>query len=130
MHSPELRDKFFALRSRGMSLAGISRKLNIPKSTLGDWNTEHLAELIRERAIKFEDLESQVGFNIEHDLLRLLSRLRICEHELDKRRPDLFSTRELLRVINATRREYYRRRHILMAALESPKFYAAKPDKT
>lgn len=110
---------FIQLRARGISLGVISAELNVPKSTLGDWDKSFAEEIARLRAIEWEAVEEQFGRTLEKDLRAMAERIRKWEGRIDRMNPDHFKVREVLAVLRETRREYFRRRAILMAPLEN-----------
>ena len=109
---------FVQLRARGISLGVISNELDVPKSTLGDWDKSFSVEIARLRAIEWEAVEDQFGRTLEKDLRAMAERIRKWEARIDRMNPDHFKVREVLAVLRETRREYFRRRAILMAPLE------------
>jgi len=90
----------------------------VPKSTLGDWDKQLHDEIARLRAIEWEAIEEQFGRTIEQDLRAMAERIRKWEARIDRMNPDHFNIRHVLAVLRETRREYFRRRAILMAPLE------------
>src|SRR5688572_7434741 len=120
MHSPNTIQQFIHLRSIGKTLMGISDALHVPISTVGDWNKRYADHIRHERAVKWEFCENSAGLALEADLIRLSIRIRACEKELERRPLTDMSTAELLRLLSASRREYFRRRNPLLAPLERP----------
>jgi hypothetical protein len=110
---------FIQLRARGVSLGVISTQIDVPKSTLGDWDKSFADEIARLRAIEWEAVEEQFGRTLEKDLCAMAERIRKWEARIDRMNPDHFKVREVLAVLRETRREYFRRRAILMAPLEN-----------
>ena len=110
---------FVQLRARGISLGVISAQLDVPKSTLGDWDKSFADEIARLRAIEWEAVEERFGRTLEQDLCAMAQRIRKWEARIDRMNPDHFKVREVLAVLRETRREYFRRRAILMAPLEN-----------
>jgi hypothetical protein len=129
MHSPDKIQAFLDLRSKGNCLAFISQDIDVPISTLSDWNRRYALEIDTSRATKWEFGEQTIGLNAEADLVRIAQRLHVCERELDRRPIAHMTTTELLRVISLWRREYFRRRNRLLAPLERPsRFPESKSD--
>lgn len=118
MHPPEKIQQFFELRSRGNCLGYISTAINVPTSTLGDWNRRYAVDIEACRACKWEAAEQAVKFNSEADLVRVIQRLNAFERELDRRPLGSMSVGELVRVISLWRREYFRRRNALLRPIE------------
>ena len=118
MHSLDKIQLFLDLRSKGNCLAYISSAIDVPVSTLGDWNRRYVLEIDASRAAKWESAEQSLQFNPEADLIRISQRIHACEKELDRRPIARMRVRELVRVISLWRREYFRRRNLLLAPIE------------
>jgi hypothetical protein len=118
-YTDKTRYLFVQLRARGISLGVISTQLDVPKSTLGDWDKSFADEIARLRAIEWEVVEEKFGRTLEQDLCAMAERIRKWEARIDRMNPDHFRVREVLAVLRETRREYFRRRAILMAPLDN-----------
>jgi len=116
----ETRTTFLQLRARGTSLGAISTQLSVPKSTLSDWDKQLADEISRLRAIEWEAVEEELGRTLEQDLRKMAERIRKWEARIDRMNPDHFDIRQALALVRETRREYFRRRAILMAPLARP----------
>ncbi len=116
----ETRTTFLQLRARGTSLGAISTELSVPKSTLSDWDKQLADEISRLRAIEWEAVEEELGRTLEQDLRKMAERIRKWEARIDRMNPDHFDIRQALALVRETRREYFRRRAILMAPLARP----------
>ena len=130
MHSSDVIAQFVDLRIRGNTLVEISDKLSIPKSTLHDWEKRHFDEIQLGRAAAWEYVEAGVGLSREADLIRLGTRLQLCEEELSRRSLAKMSDSEVIRLTFATRREYFKRRDPLLKPLEHPRRHTPTPNLT
>lgn len=111
----ETKHQFIQLRARDISLGKIAEQLDVPKSTLGTWNQDFEPEINRLRRLEWEEVEAQFANSVTDDLKRILTRIRAAEDELDKRQLKYFDMRELFQLIRESRREYDRKRALLMA---------------
>ena len=118
MHSNDVKNQFIAMRSRGLSLSKIADELHIPKSTLGDWDKQHEAEINRLRLIEWEEVEADFAASLQDDLKRVMKRVRAAEDELDRRQLKYFTMQELFQLIRENRREYSRKRALLSVPVE------------
>src|SRR5688572_21126127 len=114
MHSTDLKHQFVTLRARGLALGKIAEQLNIPKSTLGRWQAECEEEIQQLQRIRWEEIEEQYGYTLQDDLKRIMKRLRAAEDQLDARSLERFSRRELFQLIRESRREYEKKRALLL----------------
>jgi hypothetical protein len=110
--------QFINLRAQGRSLGHLAIQLDIPRSTLGDWNKLHREEIDLQRAMKWEQCEASSQLAREKDLVRLTLLIHKCQDELDRRSVARFSNSELLRLLFSARRDYFKRRDPLVAPLE------------
>src|SRR5687767_12007612 len=118
--------QFIELRAQGRSIGHLSDELNIPYSTLGDWNKRHREQIDFKRALKWEQCEASSQLAREKDLIRLTFLIHKCQNELDRRPIHNFSNSELLRLLFTARRDYFKRRDPLVAPLERPQLVAAE----
>lgn len=93
MHSNEEKAAFLVLRANGWSLAKISNRLNIPKSTLFHWETEHRAQIHMVKCIHVEKLQEKYLPSFEEELQHLSSYLArietaLAKHNFDSMRPE------------------------------------------
>src|SRR5688500_16699388 len=114
MHSTDLKHEFVTLRARGLALGKIAEQLNVPKSTLGRWLAECEEEVQQLQRIEWEEIEEQYGYTLQDDLKRIMKRLRAAEDQLDARSLERFSRRELFQLIRESRREYEKKRALLL----------------
>jgi hypothetical protein len=73
MHTTEQRNSFLLLRANGWSLRKISAKLNIPKSTLFDWECVHRAQIDLLKSMRGEKLPPISPPKYKEDLQRVHS---------------------------------------------------------
>src|SRR5688500_814817 len=114
MHSTDLKHEFVTLRARGLALSKIAEQLNVPKSTLGRWQSECEEDIQQLQRIEWEEIEEQYGYTLQDDLKRIMKRLRAAEDQLDARSLERFSRRELFQLIRESRREYEKKRALLL----------------
>src|SRR5688572_17140397 len=114
MHSTDLKHEFITLRARGLALSKIAEQLNIPKSTLGRWQADCEEEIQQLQRIEWEEIEEQYGYTLQDDLRRIMKRLRAAEDQLDARSLERFTRRELFQLIRESRREYEKKRALLL----------------
>ena len=88
---------FIELRALGRSLSDISHQLNIPHSTLGDWNTRYHHNIALQQAIQWDRFEAGSELAREKDLARLILLIQQCQCELDNRPVQSFTNSELMR---------------------------------
>src|SRR5688572_7174850 len=122
MHPTDTKHQFVTLRARGLALGEISEQLNVPKSTLGRWQSDCEEEIQQLQRIEWEEIEAQYGYTLQDDLSRIMKRLRAAEDQLDSRSLERFTRRELFQLIRESRREYEKKRALL--------FGTPKRDKT
>jgi hypothetical protein len=114
MHSTDTKHQFVTLRARGLALGKISEQLDVPKSTLGRWQSDCEEEIQHLQRIEWEEIEAQYGYTLQDDLRRIMKRLRAAEDQLDARSLERFTRRELLQLIRESRREYEKKRALLL----------------
>src|SRR5688500_18893442 len=101
---------FTQLRARGISLGAISAELDVPKSTLGDWDKQLSVEFGRLRAIEWGPSTNCLARTLEQHIRAMAERIRKWEALINRMNPADFRVREALAVLRETRREYFRRR--------------------
>jgi hypothetical protein len=102
-HPDETKTKFLELRAAGMPYSRIATELNVTKTTLIDWARKHKARIDNLRAIELEAAQERFLGSRERQIEILGARLRALEHELDKRKPEYMTYRELNELIRETR---------------------------
>ena len=103
-HPDETKTKFFELRAAGMPYSRIATELNVTKTTLIGWARKHKARIDNLRAIELEAAQERFLGSREKQIEILGARLRTLEQELDKRKPEYMTYRELNELIRETRR--------------------------
>lgn len=100
MKDLETKEKFIELRARGLSFNKIAEEIRVSKPTLLKWNSEFGKEIGNRRYLASEEL-------LERYQLMKASRMEIFAktlsqalQELQTRKFDLLSTKELLTLIN------------------------------
>ena len=116
LHTPEIRQKFIALRADAHSIPKIASLLSVAQSTLRLWEKDDALEIAHLRRSYWEDAEDKVGITIEHRLRRMAAWIKGAEDELEKRHFDLMNNRDLMRFLRESRREYFRLRAMLFNA--------------
>src|SRR5688500_10863563 len=121
MHSTDLKHEFVILRARGLALGKIAEQLDVPKSTLGRWQSDCEEEIQQLQRIEWEEIEAQYGYTLQDDLRRIMKRMRAAEDQLDARSLERFTRRELLQLIRESRREYEKKRALLFGTSKRDK---------
>jgi hypothetical protein len=93
--SPKL-TSFITLRANGWSLASISLEINVPKSTLWEWDTKHQDQIRRLKQVQLEKFQERFLSTYEDELARLSFYLITIEAALKKCRFDDMSPAFLL----------------------------------
>src|SRR5688572_2357548 len=96
-HSPKL-PSFIALRANGWSLASISLQIDVPKSTLWDWETKHRDQILRLQQFQLEKFQERFLPTYEDELARLSLYLRNVQTALENCRFDDLSPAFLLQM--------------------------------
>ena len=128
MRTKENKLELIALRARGLSLGDIAEELNVPRSTLGRWEQDCEAEILRLQRVEWRKIEANYAYSIQDDLERIIKRIRAAEDELDKRKLEYFDKSELFQLIREYRREYQKRRAILMTPEKMVQSGTSSPD--
>src|SRR5688572_19491791 len=115
-HSTETKNQFIELRARGVSFGKISEQLNVPRSTLGRWEQDCEPEIVRLQRIEWQEIEANHAYSLQDDLQRIMKRIRAAEEELDRRKLGYFTMPELFQFIREYRREYAKKRAILIGS--------------
>ena len=102
-HPDETKTKFFELRAAGVPYSRIAAELKVTKCTLIDWARKHKARIDNLRAIELEAAQERFLGSREKQIEILGARLRALEQELDKRKPEYMTYRELNELIRETR---------------------------
>lgn len=84
MHESPKLTSFIALRANGWSLAEISYKINVPKSTLWEWDTKHHDQILRLKQLQLEKFQQRFLPTFEEELARLSSYLSRIEAALQQ----------------------------------------------
>ena len=96
MKETSQRNKFVALRARGLSFANIAKQLNISKPTLIRWSRDLKEDIANLVEIEREELRKKYRLTMEHRLEMFTAELgKICA-ELQKRDLSDLSTNALL----------------------------------
>ena len=104
MHHPdETKTKFFELRAAGVPYSRIAAEIKVTKCTLIDWARKHKARIDNLRAIELEAAQERFLGSREKQIETLGARLRVLEQELDRRKPEYMTYRELNELIRETR---------------------------
>jgi len=82
MHDKDKLTKFVALRANGWSITRISRELNIPKSTIWDWDCKEAAIIHFVKYLQLEKLQEKFLPTYENELQQLTSYLTRVEEAL------------------------------------------------
>jgi transposase-like protein len=85
MHTPEIRQKFVALRAQGWTYARIQSELGVARSTLYEWSRQLRFDLQNERAIVLDELQDRVLGSRQHRVGQLSQKLARVEEELRQR---------------------------------------------
>jgi hypothetical protein len=129
-HPVHAKNAFVELRAQGLTFRAIAARIDVPKSTLQRWDAECWPQIQRLRALEWEAVEAQLGRRMEDDLKALAARIHKWEAVLDRIDPECCDLRDVLRVVRECRREYLRRRAVLMAPLEGKSRHRpAQPDQ-
>jgi hypothetical protein len=99
MHTTEQRNSFLLLRGNGWSLRKISAKLNIPKSTLFNWECLHRAQIDLLKSMRGERLQQISSPKYKEDLQRVSSFIARLELALQRRAFDHMSPAFLLQTV-------------------------------
>jgi hypothetical protein len=83
MHDSPKLTSFIALRANGWSLASIAREINVPKSTLWDWDNKHQNEIHLLKHLQLEKLQEKYLPTYEEELSKLRSYLDRLEAALE-----------------------------------------------
>jgi len=83
MHDSPKLTSFIALRANGWSLASIAREIDVPKSTLWEWDTKHQDEIYQLKHLQLERLQEKYLPTYEEELSRLRSYLDRIEAALE-----------------------------------------------
>jgi hypothetical protein len=96
MHDSPKLTSFITLRANGWSLASISLEINVPKSTLWEWETKHQDQIRRLKQVQLEKFQERFLSTYEDELARLSFYLITIEAALKKCRFDRMSPAFLL----------------------------------
>jgi hypothetical protein len=102
-HPDETKTKFFELRAVGIPYSRIATDLNVAKSTLIEWARKYKSRIDNLRAIELEAAQERFLGSREKQIETLGARLRALEQELDRRKPEYMTYRELNELIRETR---------------------------
>lgn len=83
MHDSPKLTAFIALRANGWSLASISLEIDVPKSTLWDWDTKHRDQVLRLKQFQLEKFQEYFIPTYEEELKRLRAHLDRLEDALE-----------------------------------------------
>ena len=83
-HDSPKRTSFIALRANGWSLASIAREINVPKSTLWDWDNKHQGDIHLLKHLQLEKLQEKYLPTYEEELSKLRAYLDRLEDALEQ----------------------------------------------
>jgi len=84
-HPPAKKEKFIALRARGLSIEKIAKELRIGKTTLVSWNRELKEEVAAMRAVELEALREKYFLATERRIALFGAEVERIQAELSKR---------------------------------------------
>ena len=108
MHTPELRQKFVALRAQGWTYTRIQTELAVARSTLYEWSRQLRFELQNERAIALDDLQDRLLGPTQHRVGLLNQKLARVEEELRQRDLSQVPTARLFSLADTLRHQIER----------------------
>lgn len=96
MHDQSKITAFMSLRANGWSLDRISRELQIPKTTLWDWDNHNQEQIQFLKHVQLESLQEKFVPSYEHELARTRSYLDRVDAVLEKRTFQFLDDKTLL----------------------------------
>ena len=82
MHNQQKQTKFVALRACGWSLTRISKEIDVPKSTIWDWDSKQAAAIHYLKYLQVEKLQEKFLPTYENELQQLTGYLGRVEEAL------------------------------------------------
>lgn len=108
MHTPETKQKFVAMRARGVSFTEIAAELKVARSTLVEWSRQLRFQIQNEVSIELDALLHQVLGPRQHRARQLAEKFAAVESELRQRNLSTLSTVQLYQLSHSLRREILR----------------------
>ena len=99
MHDSPKLTSFIALRANGWSLASIARQIDVPKSTLWEWDNKHQNEIHLLKHLQLEKLQEKYLPTYEEELSTMRSYLDRLEATLEKRSFEFMDSGVLLQTV-------------------------------
>lgn len=100
MKDLETKEKFIELRACGLSFNKIAVEIQVSKPTLIKWNSEFSKEIANRRFLAAEELLEHYQLMKETRMKIFAKTLNQALQELQNRKFDLLSTKDLLSLIN------------------------------
>lgn len=105
MYHDETKTQFIELRARDISYDKIAEQLQISKGIAVLWGRQYAAQIQNLALVEREAMLKRHLGGPEQELSTLVARLRRLEAELDGRKEKYMPTRELMQLINDTRKQ-------------------------
>ena len=100
MKDISIKEKFVELRARGLSFKKIADEIQVSKPTLIKWNSEFNKEITNLRFLACEELLERYQLMKENRMEIFAKILNQALQELQNRKFDVLSTKDLLTLVN------------------------------
>lgn len=127
MYPDETKNQLIELRARGIAYDKIAEQLHISKGIAVLWARQYAVRIQNLAMVEREAMFKRHLGGPEQELASLVARLRRLEAEIDSRKEKYMATKELMQLINDTRKQIdrFRVEPVFVEEPEVPKTTAA-----